>query len=456
MEGSQMWSMLEDKAASVFVEARREDDATRPSFAVLVATAIAQTDNASISVDISEEDSDNWLNVDGEQFENTLEKTMGLPTPKIQLDTESMDVDKEQDEFPEDRVAAEQATRLKDLASKVEEFVEGEGDIEGARFEDEEFSDEEFSDEPIASDSDDEDRAARQAAMDKLVPALDASDYGKMPASYHSNSQRVAPSTMETEAEEVVQSSSEPSDIPKPRVKPIRQPIFPRDKFDGVDSDDETDEEDANQDDESDEDRPQVVGEIEIDMGEEQEEFLEFSRQALGISDQQWHEILQDRKGRGAFIPTGVASFKPEVPPRAAPLTRNASEEKPTGPLPAANPDLDSFDALMQAMDAELARSRPKRNADAAAKSGANKGKGKAKADDINEREDIEAAMDAELHASLDREEDEGEDGTEEPMDYTLIKNFLESFKSQGGLSGPVSNLAGRLQPDWKLPRDSS
>jgi len=30
-------------------------------------------------------------------------------------------------------------------------------------------------------------------------------------------------------------------------------------------------------------------------------------------------------------------------------------------------------------------------------------------------------------------------------MDYTLIKNFLESYKSQEGRSGPVGNVAGRL-----------
>jgi len=71
--------------------------------------------------------------------------------------------------------------------------------------------------------------------------------------------------------------------------------------------------------------------------------------------------------------------------------------------------------------------------------------------------EGIEAALDRELHASLARDDDEGdevEQGTE--PNYNLIKNFLESYKSQDGLSGPVSNLAGRLQPGWKLPRDKS
>jgi len=64
---------------------------------------------------------------------------------------------------------------------------------------------------------------------------------------------------------------------------------------------------------------------------------------------------------------------------------------------------------------------------------------------------DVEKAMDAELKRLLD-----GDDlHSDEPLDYNLIKNFLESFKSQGGLSGPVSNLAGRLAPDLKFPRDN-
>jgi hypothetical protein len=35
----------------------------------------------------------------------------------------------------EDRTTLEHADRLKELATKVEDFVEGEGDLEGARFE---------------------------------------------------------------------------------------------------------------------------------------------------------------------------------------------------------------------------------------------------------------------------------------------------------------------------------
>jgi hypothetical protein len=179
-------------------------------------------------------------------------------------------------------------------------------------------------------------------------------------------------------------------------------------------------------------------------------------------------------------------------------------------PGPHANPDLNSFEAVMQAMDAELARQSslrkaapkkpfgPERPPPAPAKdSGTNrnqnkgpigttdriaessKGKGKEKTktkpsvrfseyqsdsdiDDGND-ENIEAAMEAELQAILeqggaldDNDDDEVDLSTGTGMDYNLIKNFLESFKSQAGLSGPVGNLVGRLEKGWQLPRDES
>jgi hypothetical protein len=85
-------------------------------------------------------------------------------------------------------------------------------------------------------------------------------------------------------------------------------------------------------------------------------------------------------------------------------------------------------------------------------------GKGKARAQGVEEDVDIETTMDAELKAALEQDDEADEEGldVEGNIDYNLIKNFLESFKSQAGLSGPVSNLAGRLQPGWGLPRDHS
>lgn len=122
----------------------------------------------------------------------------------------------------------------------------------------------------------------------------------------------------------------------------------------------------------------------------------------------------------------------------------------------------------MDAMDEELARARNLRGKRAGSPSGASGGnslasnqtrgptagdsKGKGRAVEVD---DIEAAMDAELQASLLHAGDESDEELAlEPGDYGIIKNFLESFKAQGGLAGPVSTLAGRLDPGWRLPRD--
>ncbi|TFK23090.1 SGT1-domain-containing protein [Coprinopsis marcescibilis] len=485
VEGSAKWKDLESKAALTFVEVRRADDASRPSFANQVDSAIAKIGEVTTS-QTGDEDSDAWLNVDAADFDTMLAKTMNVDKPS----EGQMDIDQPEKRFvSEDDVASGQAERLKDLASKVEKFVEGKGDVEGARFEDEEFSDDEedseedSDDESIDVDEDDSGQrpqmseTERKAAMDKLVAPLEKGEYGQMPASY-SQSQRVKPVSMETD---VVEEET----APKPN--PLRQPIIPRDRYDGVDSDDETDEEDMQEDDDDDDDeKPLVVGDIEVDMDEEEEEFLEFSRQALGISDDQWQEIIKDRKERGAFLPQ--SALNPKTASKAAPKPAEApakdaepsmkdffdrpSRKPQTGPRPNVNPELDSFEAVMKALDNELAKvkgAKPGNNAAPAPAPAASKDKGKGKSvpqtqtgnlADIEEEDslqDIEAAIAEELKNALERDDsDEEMGGVDDPADYNLIKNFLESFKGQAGLSGPVSNLAGRLQPDWHLPRDQS
>lgn len=189
-------------------------------------------------------------------------------------------------------------------------------------------------DESEVSDQADE-KERRQRAMDQLVPPLEPGVYGQMPTSY-SNSQAVKPSTLETETHipedtdmpsldeptsqasktsiaEVYKTStstardSDQQSEQKRREKPFRRPLLPRDRYDGVDSDDDTDPEDMEtainnglpDDDESEEDRPTVVGEVEIDMNDEQEEFIKFSREALGIDDALWSKIMEERAHRG-------------------------------------------------------------------------------------------------------------------------------------------------------------
>ena len=363
--------------------------------------------------------------------------------------------------------------------------------------------------------------------MDALVAPLEPGEYGKMPPEYRNhNSQRTAPATMESESPMIVTTSAEIS--MDPPHKPFRKPIW-KDKFDGVDSDDETTDEDGEGlggSEEDEEDRPQVEGEVEIDMEQEQEEFLRFTRAELGIDDQVWEKIISDREKRGgesiqvlptkvrltpraAYVPKLSSTSQAKAPTSIQSNSKADKEQGPqgpsaarffdeiptfatnpraprpprTGPRPNANPELDSFEAVMGAMEKELERLKagpveiaPKATPVSTQRKGKStlpRGEGKAvprqtasgddEGDGDVDMEDFEHHMDAELKAALKKdqevvsseEDDEIED--EPPMDYTMIKNFLESFKSQQGMAGPVSGLAGRLNgAGWVLPRDES
>ncbi|CAG8640447.1 2413_t:CDS:2, partial [Acaulospora colombiana] len=280
----------------------------------------------------------------------------------------------------------------------------------------------------------------------------------------------------------------------EPLSRPIRRPIFQRDKFDGVDSDDETSEEEE--------------GEVEIDMDQEQEDFIRFSREMLGIDDDAWADIIADREKRGVYIPPSARSSKerdtiekektpkgpnaaqffdeiPEIAVTQRPTRTKPKPEDDSSRIP--NPDLDSFEAVMDAMEKELAKLKKPPSTKQATRD--TKSKGKAKdlhipprpnsskppgiGMDVDGDEDdedgadmaeLQQAMDLELRSALKRDMEvvssgeeggSGDEDDEMPMDYNLIKNFLESFKAQQGLSGPVGGLAGRLQgSDWALPRD--
>ena len=81
------------------------------------------------------EDSDDWLHVGAEDFDNMLQQGFSRPPEAKDRSTrisERSDAEMKIDD--EDRLAQSQATRLQDLAKKVEEFVEGQGDLDGAKF----------------------------------------------------------------------------------------------------------------------------------------------------------------------------------------------------------------------------------------------------------------------------------------------------------------------------------
>lgn len=101
----------------------------------MLTTAISQSKDDALSPTQEKEDSDDWLNVDAQDFDDMLEKTMGTSRNTKSGPSEAMNVDNPEGETEEDHAAKAQADRLQELAQKVESFVEGEGDVEGAKFE---------------------------------------------------------------------------------------------------------------------------------------------------------------------------------------------------------------------------------------------------------------------------------------------------------------------------------
>lgn len=105
----------------------------RQSFTTLVNSAISQAPD-DFTPPIADEDTDDWLSIDAENFEGLLQRTPGNDDSSADKKQQSDAMDVDETPAPTQRVVPDQASQLRDLASKVEEFIEGEGDVEGARF----------------------------------------------------------------------------------------------------------------------------------------------------------------------------------------------------------------------------------------------------------------------------------------------------------------------------------
>lgn len=103
-------------------------DATRPSFASETNAAISSAhDGAFIST--RGEDSEGWLDIDAADFDSMLEDSFGPSSRPSDMDVDSNGAS------DEERATEQQTAKLQEMAKKVEEFVEGKGDVEGAMFE---------------------------------------------------------------------------------------------------------------------------------------------------------------------------------------------------------------------------------------------------------------------------------------------------------------------------------
>ncbi|GAA6050508.1 hypothetical protein JCM3770_005573, partial [Rhodotorula araucariae] len=459
------------------------------------------------------EDSEEWMALDEQGLEDILAAKGGgagggmLGDSDLDDSDEDSDADEEEegdaggaregmqgvegvDNGPttaEDRKARRVARRLEQMAGKVEEFVHGRGAASGALFDDERDPDDSADEGDEDEDEDDaempplsaDERAAR---MDKLVAALPAEQWG----------QKAAPPPVEA------------GDAGASRTAAAREPRAPKltkEVYEGAsDLEDDSSEDEAMPEGEEGlggeevegEDGPSVVNEEDVlDLGEEMDEFLKFATETLGLTEAQYEKILSDRRGRGAFVPGPPKEKKTNVLPSAKKASASSSSHAAASPKPSPaaataagnpppprerlrNPNLTDFDTLMEQMESELARAKGARapptapvaedSDDGPAPTGKypsrqTRDPHRVVVDSLSDSDDDDngdgddlAAMDAELAGLLQGVT--GGDASDGPMDLNLVKNFLESFQSQGGFAGPAGNLAGRL--GFPLPRDAA
>ncbi|BGP29278.1 hypothetical protein JCM10296v2_001016 [Rhodotorula toruloides] len=499
VEGSEKWHQKEAVAKEGWVKAK--SDRPTLSFAQRVDVAIARArslsnplpDRIANPVSLTDEqaaaleDSEEWLSLDEQGLEDILQARQGkggglLGDGDLEDSSDDDEMEgveggeqgaKSKAEKEEERKARKVAKKLEQMAGKVESFVEGRGAASGALFDDER-TDEEDSDEDVEMpEMSAEERAAR---LEKLVAPLPSDQWG----------QNTQPPPPEPSNAAVDDDSSAPSAEPAASAREPRPPKLTKEEYEGAsDLDEDSSDEEGGPMAEGEEglggpevegeDGPSVMNEEDVlDMGEEMDEFLHFATEALGLTEEQYAKILQDRRDRGAFVPGPPKEKKINVIPSAKPASSSAKSaaSNPAAPPPVReplrNPNLTDFDSLMDRMEAELAQAKsskpqPTSSAEASASSAEPKKKNAARqsdpnriiVDSLSDSEDDDdgepdlSSMDAELQHLLKDLQGQGEGG----MDYNLVKNFLDSFQSQGGFAGPAGNLAGRL--GFQLPRDA-
>ncbi|KAB8293167.1 hypothetical protein EYC80_007515 [Monilinia laxa] len=205
-----------------------------------------------------------------------------------------------------------------------------------------------------------------------------------------------------------------------PNLRPERFEAFLNDddagpdgaELDDMDVDDDDDEVDDDDDEDSEEDK---------DVSFDEVEFAKMMREMMGMPTDDIEEP--------------VPRAKPGKPHRIEEINSDDEEE--------GGDELEKIQIVMKKMEAELNEAGALNlNPNSTAPSDRNTGTGKDK-----------QQIQGEKHEDEEEEEEEEEESDEElDIDFNLAKNLLESFKSQGGMAGPGSNLLGMM--GMKLPRD--
>lgn len=364
--------------------------------------------------------------------------------------------------------------RFQSFMSKMQSFLHRQGDVEGALFDDDanfdtlEDGDEAGADADANDSSDSE--AERKARMDALVEPLAPGEWGAESAKAHDGSL-----ASDDKAATTVQAHSKSMTHLQPALHPRGEKRTNRlaglsrlERFDGDSDSDEAslpdDDHDAAEDraerhralEMIDDDEPEDDEEdapIEQDMGD----FFEFTRRTLGLSDSQYAEILEERRNRGAFVPSAA---RPDTWAEKVHDSKSTdstmSETAALMPTTTTKPSLASLDAALDAMEQELQeRTRPSTS----------KSSGRAMlSDPMEEDEDAEDLNEEEtellhhlLASGMSLPESLQRFATEHDVhnaDVEMLGHFLESFKAQNGHPGPVGTLSQRLGVG-SLPRDT-
>lgn len=212
-----------------------------------------------------------------------------------------------------------------------------------------------------------------------------------------------------------------------------------------------------------------IVGQEDVDLPdapelndeEELQNLLEFARTSLGLSKQQYEDILQDREKQGKYVPAFKERFGADSG-HAAQETQPAESDAREAKMSEIVNQADTFDSVMDAMDARLANLQQERGRTDSTASG--------KSNVINEQLDPE---EQELLSHLLKSGGDlpsslwsgvagvGQaDNTEDMIKAQQAADFLESFRAQvstsgpGSTSGPVEALMRRFGLG-SLPADS-
>lgn len=149
----------------------------------------------------------------------------------------------------------------------------------------------EMDDDDPASDSDDErphiDESQKQKDMDSLVPSLGREEWGRKESAAQPTSAGAASQPL--------------PEKPESRFEP--------EKYEGASDDEDSPSEGDGDDAPIQELDDETAEKQDINMGDEMHDFLRFTREALGLSESQYNDILKSRSDRGGEVPSSMSAI---------------------------------------------------------------------------------------------------------------------------------------------------